>query len=92
MDVLDELGKLYFTAKTDIFPKDQSIFDEMPPLVPVGEPLGGFMWDRNIEDISAREANERAMKAKQKGNTAFNTKDWISALLHYSRAIKLNPK
>lgn len=92
LEVLDELGELYFTAKTDIYPKDQSIYDEMPLLVPVGEPLvNGDNWCCHIDKLTDEQAKERAMQAKQNGNTAFNNKDWNSALLNYSLAIRLNP-
>lgn len=62
----------------------------MPPLIPVGEPLGKSPYS-NLDEFSDSMAMEEAMKSKQKGNEAFNAKDWISALMHYSRAIKLNP-
>lgn len=62
----------------------------MPPLVPVGEPLGNstILYPEEVSDSVAKEA----LRAKQKGNEAFNSKDWILALMHYSRAIKLDPK
>ena len=75
LDVLDELGKLYFTAISDVIPKDQTIFEELPSLIPVGEPLGGSIWNVSPEDLSAREANERAMKAKQKVGIYFGECD-----------------
>uniref|UniRef100_A0A7S4MRQ7 Uncharacterized protein n=1 Tax=Vannella robusta TaxID=1487602 RepID=A0A7S4MRQ7_9EUKA len=89
LDVLEELGDLYF--KTDISPKDQSAYDEMPLLTPVGVPLGNCAWNSNPDDFSSSECNKKAMEAKEMGNSAFNAKDWISALTHYSRAIRLNP-
>ncbi|KYR01771.1 hypothetical protein DLAC_01783 [Tieghemostelium lacteum] len=65
-----------------------------PPLIPYGE----FSYGTNWSDYEEYHANRKttvaetiASKQKLYGNTDFQDKNFIAALGHYTKAIKLNP-
>ncbi|ELR15655.1 tetratricopeptide repeat domain containing protein [Acanthamoeba castellanii str. Neff] len=64
--------------------------NDVPLLVPVGEALDAYIPD--LETLTRREAEEQAMREKELGNDAFVNAQYLVALVHYSRAIKLFPE
>lgn len=77
---------------------DYMDFNDLPPLVPLGESLGKGGEDLYVlcaseclNAFSPQELAVTAMEAKEQGNDAFKREDYKSALLNYSRAIRLNP-
>ena len=80
--VLEDLGSIFFTAGTNSkFDQDQSIYDDMPSLIPVGESLS---FGTNIDDfrqISESEAPGRAMQAKN--NVLFPSLPYLIVVIHF---------
>jgi len=62
----------------------------VPLLVPVGEALDAYIPD--LQTLSRDEAVEQALHEKELGNEAFTSDQYLVALVHYSRAIKLFPE
>jgi tetratricopeptide (TPR) repeat protein len=63
---------------------------DLPPLVPVGEALDSYMPD--LENLTGYEAEQQAFREKELGNEAFVSTQYLVALVHYSRAIKLHSR
>jgi hypothetical protein len=63
---------------------------EPPLLIPIGEVLPRNALLHVPE--SKREAEQIAIQEKELGNKAFQAGDFLVALTHYSKAIKLNPE
>jgi len=64
---------------------------DLPFLVPIGEALSEGGGASYLEP-SRRETEELALKEKEAGNRAFAENNYQLALVHYSRAIRLDWK
>ncbi|KAF2074704.1 hypothetical protein CYY_003980 [Polysphondylium violaceum] len=66
-----------------------------PSLIPSGEFTFGTLWSDLEEYYSFYQSNiSESLASKQKllGNADFQDKNYLAALCHYSKAIKLNPE
>eukprot|EP01133_Synstelium_polycarpum_P014787 gene14787-17480_t len=67
----------------------------IPSLIPSGESFYGTTWSEFEEYHSQSKSNiSESLSSKQKllGNSDFQSKNYLSALGHYTKAIKLNPE
>jgi len=72
------------TKKEDKGPPD------LPLLVPIGEALLDDSMSPCFIESPKKEAEELALKEKEWGNRAFSEGNYLLALIHYSKAIRLN--
>eukprot|EP01090_Pellita_catalonica_P020699 TRINITY_DN7512_c0_g1_i1.p1 TRINITY_DN7512_c0_g1~~TRINITY_DN7512_c0_g1_i1.p1 ORF type:complete len:418 (-),score=105.11 TRINITY_DN7512_c0_g1_i1:1203-2429(-) len=74
--------------KAEDIPEGGRCEEQLPALVPVGEALDTYISD--LERLSPQQAKRRAFLEKEQGNAAFVNASYLTALVHYSRAIMLH--
>jgi len=70
--------------------KEKGEFNDLPLLVPIGEVLSDECNTTSYLEPPKKEAEESALKEKELGNNAFAAGNYPIALIHYSKAIRLN--
>jgi len=71
-----------------LFQKKDSL--QPPPLVPIGDPISENCNSNLYLEEPSTKNEDLALNEKQKGNNAFKQNNFLTALEHYSKSIRLN--